>query len=164
MMIEKKLIILSVFLLLFWLILAGDIRFQSILSGLLFSLFIVYLSNLFLKGIWDEFTFTLKMSYRFLICLLRSLVDVFKANTDVGERVLDPKLPISPALVKFKTSLKGTLPKILLASFITLRPGTLAVDFEDDVIYVHCLADSFAKELMEGKVEESIRWIFEERN
>ncbi len=97
-----------------------------------------------------------------MICLAHSLVDVFKANTDVGERILDPKLPISPALVKLQTSLKSTLPKVLLASFITLRPGTLAVDFEDDIIYVHCLADSFARELMEGQIEKSIAWIFEE--
>ena len=65
------------------------------------------------------------------------LLYVVRANLDVAWRVLHPKLPIRPGIVKAHTTLKSPGARVLLANSITLTPGTLSVDLVDDVLYVH---------------------------
>ena len=60
-----------------------------------------------------------------------------KANIDVAYRVLHPKMPISPGIVKIKTNLKRESSITMLANSITLTPGTLTVDVIDGYMYVH---------------------------
>ena len=62
-----------------------------------------------------------------------------KANIDVAYRVLHPRLPINPGIVKVKTTLKSDTALTFLANSITLTPGTLSVDInrKDGVLYVH---------------------------
>ncbi len=63
---------------------------------------------------------------------------VIKANFDVVYRVLHPKMPINPGIVKIKTSLKTDSGITALANSITLTPGTMTVDLTDDgILYIH---------------------------
>jgi len=67
-------------------------------------------------------------------------VFIFKlvlANIDIAYRVLHPKLPINPGIVKVPTKLKSDFGKFVLANSITLTPGTLSLDVEDDHVLVH---------------------------
>ncbi len=160
---DKRVRILALIIFVFWIILTESFAFLNLLLGVLIALIVSCLSYSLLRDHWscmEDVNF--RKFWRFCICTMRIVKDVFQANTDVGERVMDPKMPISPAVIKFKSNLPGLLPKVVLACFITLRPGTLAVDFEGDVIYVHCIADEFAKELMERKLENLVEWIFKE--
>jgi multicomponent Na+:H+ antiporter subunit E len=59
------------------------------------------------------------------------------ANIDVAKRVLSPSLPINPGIVKVKTGLKSPLAKVMLTSSITLTPGTLSLNVQDDEIFIH---------------------------
>ncbi len=59
------------------------------------------------------------------------------ANIDVAKRVLSPRLPISPGIVKVKTKLKSPLAKMMLTSSITLTPGTLSLDVQGEDIFIH---------------------------
>lgn len=76
-----------------------------------------------------------------LLGMLRYLgtffVALLKANIDLASRVLNPDLPIRPALVEVETRLKSRLGRMLLANSITLTPGTLSVDFVGDRLLVH---------------------------
>lgn len=60
-----------------------------------------------------------------------------KANLDVASRVITGN--IHPGIVKVDTGLKGDMSKTLLANSITLTPGTLTVDVEEDSgdFYIH---------------------------
>lgn len=88
-----------------------------------------------------------KLDWKFPIRLLKFLfiyipVFIWKlilANLDVARRVLSPKIPLHSGIVKVKTNLKGDLGKLTLANSITLTPGTLSIDIEDDYIYVHAI-------------------------
>ncbi|HRZ88080.1 MAG TPA: Na+/H+ antiporter subunit E, partial [Spirochaetia bacterium] len=66
------------------------------------------------------------------------------SNLDVAFRVLHPRLPIAPGIVKVKTRLKTPLGRLLLANSITLTPGTITVEMRGEDIYVHWIkvADS----------------------
>jgi len=52
-------------------------------------------------------------------------------------RVLNPKLPIRPGIVKVKTSLRSPMARMILANSITLTPGTFIVDIKEEYLYVH---------------------------
>ncbi|MFO7620498.1 MAG: Na+/H+ antiporter subunit E [Bacteroidales bacterium] len=60
-----------------------------------------------------------------------------KANFDVAYRVLHPRMPIKPGIVRVKTTLRSELAKTLLANSITMTPGTITVDVIGDDFYVH---------------------------
>jgi multicomponent Na+:H+ antiporter subunit E len=59
------------------------------------------------------------------------------ANLDVAYRVINPGLPINPGIVKIKTGLKTNIAKTFLANSITLTPGTMTVDIQDEYLYIH---------------------------
>ncbi|MDA3951353.1 MAG: Na+/H+ antiporter subunit E [Spirochaeta sp.] len=65
------------------------------------------------------------------------LVAVVRSNLDVAFRVLNPRLPINPGIVRVKTRLKSRLGRLLLANSITLTPGTISVAIEGEDIYIH---------------------------
>jgi len=64
-------------------------------------------------------------------------VALVKANIDLAGRVLNPALPIRPAVVEVETRLKSRLGRLLLANSITLTPGTLSIDYVGDRLLVH---------------------------
>ena len=65
---------------------------------------------------------------------------VIKGGLDVSYRVLHPRMPIRPGIVRIKSVLKTDTGKSVLANCITLTPGTLTIDVTDDgVFYIHWL-------------------------
>jgi multicomponent Na+:H+ antiporter subunit E len=84
--------------------------------------------NVFYRILWG----CLYVPYLFYHILL--------ANLDVLYRIVHPKRPINPGIVKVKTSLKSVTARTALANSITLTPGTLTVDMKDDgILYIHCI-------------------------
>lgn len=77
------------------------------------------------------------------------------ANLDMARRVLSPKLPINPGIVKVKTSLKSPMARLILADSITLTPGTFTVDIIDDFIYIHWV--DVRSDDIEGATEAIVR-------
>ena len=78
---------------------------------------------------------------------------VIVANLDVAYRVIHPRLPINPGIVKIKTELKSEIAQAMLANSITLTPGTLCVDIKDGYMYVHWI------DVKSQDVEEATRMI-----
>ncbi len=135
-------------LFLFWLALTWSLHYQSIIAGLL----ICFVVALFCRDILIYSEERIKISpeviFKFLIYLVNLFIDIIKANIQVALIVLNPKMPISPTLIEFKTQLKTDLDKVILANSITLTPGTLTVDLEDDVFLVHALTRQNALEVV----------------
>jgi hypothetical protein len=63
----------------------------------------------------------------------------------------DPRLPISPTLVRFRPSQKTELGLVIHANSITLTPGTIAVEVEPDEFLVHALTREGAAGLAEQR-------------
>ncbi|MDA1094189.1 MAG: Na+/H+ antiporter subunit E [Acidobacteria bacterium] len=72
---------------------------------------------------------------------------VVVASCEVAYTVLHPRLPISPRMVRITTRYAHTLARLTLANSITLTPGTVTVDVEDDVFLVHALTEKGARDL-----------------
>lgn len=109
----------------------------EILFGILFSLIVGFAAR----------TIFVKSSYRmlnparwflFLVYLIGPFfIALTKANLDVAYRVITGK--INPGIVKITPELNTDLGITLLANSITLTPGTLSVDIDEDTnsLYVH---------------------------
>ncbi len=73
----------------------------------------------------------------------------------VAVTVLRPSLPISPGFTRVPMTQKNDLAKLVHANSITLTPGTLSTQVEDDCIEVHTLGlgeDAAAHARLDRKV------------
>jgi multicomponent Na+:H+ antiporter subunit E len=132
-----KAFVLSVLLLLsIWVLMIDDISNQEIGVGLGVS---VLLSLLFARHskILQDFKLNPKAIGYFFIFLCVFFYELIKSNIDVAFRVINPKLPINPGIVRVKTKLKSRLGRLMLANSITLTPGTLTLETKGDVFYIH---------------------------
>lgn len=70
-------------------------------------------------------------------------------GVDVARRALQPRLPISPGLFDHRWRLPPGLPRVFMANTVSLLPGTLSAELEDDRLRVHVLdhTAAFASEL-----------------
>jgi multicomponent Na+:H+ antiporter subunit E len=73
----------------------------------------------------------------------------FRGGVDVAWRALHPALPLSPRFVRYTHGLPRGQPRTLLVSVLSLMPGTLSADLEDDgdTVIVHVLTDEAAAAL-----------------
>jgi len=72
-----------------------------------------------------------------LVYLAPFFVAMARANIDVAYRVLTGR--INPGIVKISPNLNNDMSLTILANSITLTPGTLSVDVEEDTnnLYIH---------------------------
>jgi multicomponent Na+:H+ antiporter subunit E len=84
------------------------------------------------------------------------LWEIAKSNIDVARRILSPGLPISPRILKVKTTQKNDLFRVTYAHSITLTPGTLTIDADGDELTVHAIAAEHAEGLEEGEMDRRV--------
>jgi len=65
------------------------------------------------------------------------------AGVDVARRVLDPRLPIEPGFLQYRSCLPPGQPAaVLFTVALNLLPGTICVGWTGDVVLVHALVRS----------------------
>jgi multicomponent Na+:H+ antiporter subunit E len=71
--------------------------------------------------------------------VLRFFVQAVVAGTDVARRALDPRLPLQPGFVTFRTRLPSGGDREVFCAITSLLPGTLPAGESPDGIIIHCL-------------------------
>lgn len=128
-------------LLVFWLLLNATLALDTLVIGVIAAAVIAY----FLSGnlsYLSGYRFTpasLLATVKFLSVFLVALV---QANLAMATIVLQPRMPIDPAIVRIRTGLKNPTARLLLANAITLTPGTLSVEIKNDWLYIHWVVAS----------------------
>lgn len=148
-----------------WLLLTWTFHYQDVLIGIGVSLVITFLLGDIFAVNPHKF-FSLKRFFRLLYSLLIFSYYCIKANLDMAYRVIHPKLPIKPGIVKIKTELKSALGRTFLANFITLTPGTLTVDIKGEYLYIHWIyvrTEDIEKatRIIAGRFEKILKEVFE---
>ena len=90
----------------------------------------------------------------YALYLLLLLKEIILANISVARIVMSPKINVSPCIVRLKTRLKSSLHRAILANSITLTPGTLTLQLNDDELVVHCLMKEYIPDLVNSKFEK----------
>ena len=83
--------------------------------------------------------------------------EIAKANIDVTRRVLFPAVGISPTMLRFKASQKTDLGRVIFANSITLTPGTITIDIEEDGHFrVHAISREGVVGLEGGEMDRRV--------
>lgn len=93
------------------------------------------------------------------------LYDILTANFEVALRVIGPTKKLRPAFVAVPLDIEGALPITILASTISLTPGTVSADVSEDHrwLYVHVLHLTDEAELIDqikSRYEAPLKEIF----
>jgi multicomponent Na+:H+ antiporter subunit E len=145
----------------FWLVISASLAPADLLLGASLSVVLGWWSARFL---WAGDAPRLRP--RQLLALLHFLLgysrQVLLAALHVARVVIDPRLPIRPAMVVCHTGLQQQISRVAFALAITLTPGTLTVDIDGGTFLVHCLDEDFARQIQGGDLERRIAQIFEQ--
>ena len=82
--------------------------------------------------------------------------EIAKAGWDVSVRIVDPRLPVSPTLIRFKPSQTTDLGLVIHANSITLTPGTVSVEVGRSEFLVHALTREGAAGLQDSEMDRRI--------
>lgn len=84
------------------------------------------------------------------------LWQIVKSGLDVSKIILSPSLPISPTLINVRANQKSAVGIVTYANSITLTPGTVSVEVEDDEITVHAITYAGAQDLADGGMDRTV--------
>lgn len=95
--------------------------------------------------------------WRFVISYWPWLIkEIAKSGWDVSKRILNPRLPISPTLIRFKPSQRSVVGLVTHANSITLTPGTITVEANPNEFLVHALTRAGAEGVVDSEMDGRI--------
>lgn len=130
-----------------WIIFNGRITLEVVIFGLMITGLIFAFICKFMDYSIKKDIFIMKKVPLSLLFIWILIKEIIKANFLVIRLITSFKLQAEPIIIHFKTTLKTTTARVILANSITLTPGTITVALEGDEFIVHCLDKDFSKGL-----------------
>lgn len=84
-------------------------------------------------------------------------LQILKSGWSVARIILDPRLPISPALARFRPSQESVVGLVTHANSITLTPGTVTIEARPGEFLVHALTRAGADGLAGSEMDRRVR-------
>ncbi|MBU1700232.1 MAG: Na+/H+ antiporter subunit E [Candidatus Eisenbacteria bacterium] len=107
-----------------------------------------------------EFAPTLVHWGHLLLYIPWLIKEIVMASLQVAQLVLSPKMPVDPVLVGFRVDLRSPLARTMLGNSITLTPGTLTLEIQEDWFLVHALVESSAGSLISGTMQKRVAEVY----
>jgi len=140
----------------FWIIITGSLHYQQLLVGALSALFIAWYNNELLFRSDERSLLDMKALWLYFRYAFHLLIAILQANIQVVVLVLDPRMPISPGMIRFPRTFKKDLNKVILGNSITMTPGTLTVLVEEDEFVVHAITRKNAENVVEWELADEL--------
>ena len=128
-----------ILLLLFWIILNGKITAEILILGALFAVAIFWFMCKYLEYSPKYELCVAKNFIWILTYFVVLVIEIFKASIAVYKRVYSKKIEIQPQMVFFDVDIESEFLRFVLANSITITPGTITVDVDDNHFCVHAL-------------------------
>ena len=158
-----------------WLLMSGHYDFFHISMGVLSALAVMLL-HLRLRKYYvfeeeladakarmkDVFPVRLRFG-RVLFYIPWLIWQIVIASLQVAAVVLNPKMPIEPAIIRFKTKFPNTSARVILGNSITLTPGTITIQIKGDEFLVHGLMDASASGIVDGSLPGEVAKLYERK-
>jgi multicomponent Na+:H+ antiporter subunit E len=145
---------LALFLFAIWLLLSGHYTPLLLVLGVLSSLLVVFLATR--ADLIDREIQPVLIKPSVLFYWLWLAREIIKSNIDVTVRILSPRLPISPTVFTVRAGQKTDLGRVTYANSITLVPGTVTMDVDEDVFTVHALTREAREDLKCGEMDRRV--------
>jgi multicomponent Na+:H+ antiporter subunit E len=150
----KTIFISFISLLLLWELLSGYFKTNLIVLGILSCAFVTLLS-IKLK-IYSTQHERIRLNLRLPLYIPWLLKEIIKSNIHVARSILSSNKIIQPQLVSIKPSQKTNTGIAIHANSITLTPGTISVDFNNDELLVHALTQDTAQGIVSGDIDKQV--------
>jgi len=151
----------------FWLLLSGRYQAKYIILGVISAALVTFLSNDLFYAVLQrdeqvgiKTRQVLRQIWHFLLYIPWLLVQIVLANVQVAYIVLQPRMPIEPGLLLFRTRMRKGMARVTLANSITLTPGTITASLEDDSYIIHNLKPPLASSLVDGTMQNKVAHIY----
>ena len=128
--------VLSILLFIAWLLLSADLSLAHIVLAAILAWAIPYVCRSFLAGLPP-----IKNPWAALRLLFVVTYDIVVANVVVARLILGSPKKLRPLFVEMPIALTQPMSISLLASIITMTPGTVSAELTDDnrVLIIHAL-------------------------
>jgi multicomponent Na+:H+ antiporter subunit E len=154
-----RLVLIVVVLYAYWLALSGHYDLWFTASGFVLSVSVVAFCRV--KGIVDAEGFPVGLVARGLIYWIWLLGQIVKSGLNVTRIILDPRLPISPTLVKVQALERTSVGLATYGNSITLTPGTLTIEATERgrALWVHAIERSGAEGFADDEMNRRVAWL-----
>ena len=163
-----KIIVLTLILLIVYIVFSGSTMFFDLLIGVVVAFITSLLVADFLV-LSSSKLLSFKRIINLIVYTLYYFTKIeFTAHYDVIKRILNPKMPINPGIVRVPYHSESDYSMVTVANSITNTPGSVVVDFDEvrKVFYVHWIdvkstdpKDTYS--LIAGTFENYARRIFD---
>jgi|SRR5687767_4337574 len=138
----------------FWLLLSGIYTPFLVLSGLVASVAVALLASR--MEVADREGHPVHLTLAAAAYWPWLAKEIAKSGWQVTRIILDPRLPISPTLVRFRPSQKSAVALATHANSITLTPGTITVDARHGEFLVHALTREAAAGVVASEMDARV--------
>lgn len=146
---------LGVALYVLWILLSGFFEPLLLSLGLLSCVLVVVIA--LRMDVIDHESYPIHILPGLIFYLPWLLLEIAKANVAVAKLILSPKLPISPTVVRIRSSQTTHVGRVTYANSITLTPGTVSMSLDEEEIEVHALTEGFAEDLRAGEMDRRVK-------
>lgn len=140
-----------ILLFLLWVALNGKFTFEIAMFGVVISAFVYWFMCKFLEYDPKSDIRFLKNFFNIIAYIGVLFVEIVKSSFVVIKMVYSSKMDIQPQIIFFDVPIKNEFLRTILANSITLTPGTMTVDVDENFFCVHALDYS----LVQG-IEDSV--------
>ena len=157
---------LSIFLFVLWLMLSGRMEARFLFMGAGFSLLTAYICAPFLivknEKTGQEYFLPRVNILKLCAYFIWLLKEIFFSGLEVT-RMVFKRSDIQPRIVYFRMDYENPAAAALLATSITLTPGTITLDISDSGVYeVYALNARCAEELLKGAMQNRAKRLYNE--
>lgn len=99
---------------------------------------------------------------RFLLFVPWQLWQIFISNLRIAKIAMTPGLPIRPRLLRKPPKVRDPRALTLLGCSITLTPGTLTININEDHMLIHALDDASASDIDAEVMADKVAGVFGE--
>ena len=145
---------LAVVLMIFWSALSGHYTGLLIGLGVFSVLGVVYICHR--MAVIDEEGHPIHLAPRSLAYWPWLVVEILKSAIGVSRLIVDPGLPVSPALTRVRPGQRTQLGVNIYANSITLTPGTITVEANSGELLVHAITKGGAQDLDDGDMDRRV--------
>lgn len=150
-----QIIVLSVTLALLWLLWSGLLLPLMLFLGLASCVLVVYLVRRF--NTLDHESVPIHLGAGIFAYWGWLLKEIVVSALQVTKIILSKKMPISPTMVTVQCQGRGEVREVLFGNSITLTPGTLTTDIDENgMVTVHALTAEGAEGVASGDMNERV--------
>ncbi len=150
--------LLFIFYFLIWLLLSGHYDSLLLSLGLLSCALCLYVT--WKANFIDNEGLPLHLLVRLPVYIIWLFKEIIKANIDTAKIIIlnNP----NPQNFRVKSTQKTEAGKVMYANSITLTPGTVTTQLDEDILEVHALTAEMAEDVKSGQMDKMVTWL--ERN